>query len=245
MHLFNSPTNSPALYLIPNVIGNEQWEYNFPDINRFIIQSLKYFIAENSKSCRYLLKLAGYQNISEAIIEEYNEHHFNNNVEHLLNPINDGFSIGLVSEAGCPIIADPGDIIVRIAHQKDIPVIPLIGPSSIVLAIMSSGLSGNSFAFNGYLPIQTHEKVKKIKELEQLSLNKKQSQFFIETPYRNQDLLHLLIEVLYSNTLLSIACNLQNPTPIIITKKIADWKKISLPDIHKKPCIFGLMRVFI
>lgn len=236
-------TTKPALYLIPNTIADEQWEYNFPEINRSVIHSLKYFIAEDSKRCRHLLSLAGYKDISQAIIEEYNEHYFHKNVEYLLNPINKGFSIGLISDAGMPVIADPGDEIVRIAHQKNIPIIPLIGPSSVMLAIMASGLSGNNFAFNGYLPIQTQERIRKIKELEQFSLNKKQAQFFIETPYRNQKLLTLLIQILHPETLLSVSCHLQTNTPIIITKINSEWKKTALPDIHKKPCIFGIMRV--
>lgn len=235
--------STPSLYLIPNFIGDEVWEHNFPEINRYIIQSLKYFIAEDSKRCRHLLKIAGYKDISQAFIEEYNEHHFNNkNVEHLLKPINKGFSIGLVSDAGVPAIADPGDELIRLAHQKNIPVVPLIGSSSILLAIMASGLSGNSFAFNGYLPIHPQDKIRKIKELEQFSLSKKQAQFFIETPYRNQKLLSLLIQILHSNTLLSIASNLQTNDSIMITKLVGEWRKMSLPDIHKKPCVFGIMK---
>jgi 16S rRNA (cytidine1402-2'-O)-methyltransferase len=232
----------PKLYLIPNFIGTEKWETHFPEYNREIIRQLKYFIAEDIKACRRLLKHAGYLDISQAIIEEYNEHHFNESVERYFSPIRLGHSIGLVSEAGCPVIADPGDAIVKFAHQKGIEVVPLVGANAILLAIMAAGLSGNNFAFNGYLPVETRQKVQKIKELEQLSFNKKQAQFFIETPYRNLALFNLLIQILHSETYLSIACDILTEHQLFQTKKVSEWRKTPAPDIHKKPCIFGLMR---
>lgn len=235
--------DAPCLYLIPNFIGDALWETQFPEYNRTIIRSLKYFIAEESKSCRYLLKQAGYPDISQAIIEEYNEHHFQKDINHLLVPVSKGHSIGLVSEAGCPVIADPGDALVRLAHQKNIPVVPLIGPSAIMLAIMVSGLNGNNFAFNGYLPIDTHERVRKIRELEQLCYAKKQAQFFIETPYRNQKLLSLLLQILQTGTHLSVTSFLYDKPKYIKSQPIQDWKKTGLPDLQKKPCVFGIFRM--
>lgn len=239
----SSENNLPTLYLIPNFIGNTSWVTQFPDINKSIICQLKYFIAEDARACRQLLKLAGYSDISSAIIEEYNEHHFDKDISHLLQPLHQGHSIGLVSEAGMPVIADPGDVIVRMAHQNNFNIVPLVGASSIVLAITASGLSGNNFAFNGYLPIETHERVRKIKELEQFSFTKKQAQFFIEAPYRNQKLFSLLVQILHSDTLLSIACNLIEENSFLKTKSIKEWKKSEFPDIQKKPCVFGIMKV--
>lgn len=238
----SSCLSSAVLYLIPNFIGDEKWENNFPEYNKYIIQSLQYFIAEESRSCRYLLKHAGYKDISKAIILEYNEHHDDKEIDDILQPLYHGHSMGLVSEAGCPVLADPGDMIVRRAHQNQISVRPLIGPSAIMMAIMTAGLSGNNFAFCGYLPIDTSERIKKIKELEQFSCHKKQAQFFIETPYRNQKTLQLLIQVLHPNTLLSICAYLQTEQPIVIHRSVKEWKQKSLPDIQKKPCVFGIMK---
>ncbi|MCX8143986.1 MAG: SAM-dependent methyltransferase [Bacteroidia bacterium] len=238
----NLNTSKVCLYLIPNFIGEERWEWAFPEINRTIVNSLSYFIAEDAKACRYLLKQAGYPDISKANIVEYNEHSDDSSVEHLTKPLLEGHSMGLVSEAGCPVIADPGDSIVRWAHRHSVNVVPLIGVSSIMLAIMSAGLSGNNFAFNGYLPIENHHRIRKIKELEQFSYSKKQAQFFIEAPYRNQKLLSLLIQVLHPDTWLSLACALYTKESFISTKRISEWKKSSLPNIQKKPCIFGIMK---
>ncbi|GAB4200207.1 MAG: SAM-dependent methyltransferase [Bacteroidia bacterium] len=237
------PDNTAYLYLIPNFIGTLPWEYQFPEHNKHIIRSLRYFIAEDLKACRSLLKQAEYPDISQAHIEEYNEHFFDKDIGYLLQPLYDGHSVGLVSEAGVPALADPGDDIVRLAHQKNIPVVPLVGSSAVMLAIMSAGLNGNNFAFNGYLPVENYHKIKKIKELEQLSFHKKQAQFFIETPYRNQKLFSLLLQILQSDTLLSLACNLMNDHPFILTKAVSDWKKLPMPDIQKKPCIFGIMKM--
>lgn len=241
MNLLES-TSSPCLYLIPNIIGSASIQQQLPEYNKTIICSLTHFIAEDLKSCRQLLKLSGYPNISAAQIVEYNEHNIHAPIEELLAPIKKTYSVGLVSEAGCPVIADPGDYIVRWAHLHQINIVPLVGASSIMLSVMASGLSGNNFAFNGYLPIDTHERVRKIKELEQFSFHKKQAQFFIEAPYRNQKLLGLLINILSSETWLSIASNLFSDRPLVQTQKINQWKQASLPDIQKKPCVFGILR---
>lgn len=240
---FFEENSFPCLYLIPDFIGIEEWSYEFPDVNKRVICSLKYFIAEDAKACRNLLKSAGYPDSSQANIEEYNEHHFGKDIDTLFNPIKEGHSVGLVSEAGVPVIADPGDEIVRLAHQKNIQVIPLVGASAIMLAVMGAGLNGNNFAFNGYLPIAHDKKIRKIKELEQFSFHKRQAQFFIEAPYRNQKLLSLLLQILQADTLLSLACNVMSENVFIKTKCVNDWKKNNVPDIHKKPCVFGIMKV--
>lgn len=232
-----------VLYLIPNFISDTLWEDNFPDSNKEIICNLKYFIAESAKSCRQMLRHAGYKDISAANITEYNEHHFNIDVSDMLKPLEMGYSVGLISDAGAPVIADPGDVIVQMAHQKKIRVIPLIGPSAIMLSIMASGLSGNNFAFNGYLPHDPYQKIKKIKELENISFQRKQAQFFIETPYRNQKMLEVLLNTLHSHTLVSLCCNIQSEDFFARTQIVLEWKKEKNIDIAKKPCVFGLMKM--
>lgn len=142
-----------------------------------------------------------------------------------------------MSEAGCPGVADPGAVIVKLAHEKGIQVIPLVGPSSILLAVMASGMNGQSFAFNGYLPIESQEKKNAIRQFEKLSQEKNQSQLFIETPYRNNKLVDDLIQILHPNTQLCIACDITLPTEYIKTKSVKDWKKNKV-DLHKRPCIF-------
>ena len=155
----------------------------------------------------------------------------------MIQPLLEGKNIGLMSEAGCPGVADPGAVIVKLAHEKGIQVVPLVGPSSILLAVMASGMNGQSFAFNGYLPIDAQEKKSAIKQFEKLSQEKNQSQLFIETPYRNNKLIEDLIQTLHPNTQLCIACDITLPTEFIKTKSINDWKKNKV-DLHKRPCIF-------
>lgn len=155
----------------------------------------------------------------------------------MIKPCLQGINVGLMSEAGCPGVADPGAVIVKIAHERGIQVVPLVGPSSILLALMASGMNGQSFAFNGYLPIDKSEKKSALKNLEKLSHDKNQSQLFIETPYRNNKLLEDLLQTLQNNTLLCIACDITLPTEYIKTLRVADWKKTKI-DLHNRPCIF-------
>src|SRR5690606_11603679 len=154
-----------------------------------------------------------------------------------IKPCLEGKNVGLMSEAGCPGVADPGAAIVKIAHEKGIQVVPLVGPSSILLAIMASGMNGQSFAFNGYLPIDKGEKKNALKNYEKLSQDKYQSQLFIETPYRNNKLIDDLLQTLQPNTQLCIACDITLPTEYIKTKTVAQWKK-EKPDLHNRPSIF-------
>ncbi|MNE11491.1 Ribosomal RNA small subunit methyltransferase I [compost metagenome] len=155
----------------------------------------------------------------------------------MIAPCLQGIHVGLMSEAGCPGVADPGAAIVKIAHEKGIQVVPLVGPSSILLALMGSGMNGQSFAFNGYLPIDKSEKKSALKNLEKLSSDKNQSQLFIETPYRNNKLLEDILQTLQPNTHLCIACDITLPTEYIKTFRVADWKKTKV-DLHNRPCIF-------
>jgi 16S rRNA (cytidine1402-2'-O)-methyltransferase len=155
----------------------------------------------------------------------------------MIQPCMEGINIGLMSDAGCPGVADPGAVIVKIAHEKNIQVVPLVGPSSILLAIMASGMNGQSFAFNGYLPIDKDAKKAAIKNLEKLSYDKNQSQLFIETPYRNNKFLEDLLQLLQPSTHLCVACDVTLPSEFIKTMRVADWKKATI-DLHNRPAIF-------
>jgi 16S rRNA (cytidine1402-2'-O)-methyltransferase len=174
---------------------------------------------------------------SELILFSLNKHTDSKEHQEFIKPLLEGKNIGLMSEAGCPGIADPGAAIVKIAHEKGIKVIPLVGPSSILLALMASGMNGQSFTFNGYLPIDKSEKKATLKQLEKLSFDKNQSQLFIETPYRNNKLLEDILETLQPNTLLCIACDITLPSEFIKTLPINNWKKQKI-DLHNRPCIF-------
>ena len=154
-----------------------------------------------------------------------------------IQPLLRGENIGLMSESGCPGIADPGAVIVKLAHEKGIQVVPLVGPSSILLALMASGMNGQSFAFNGYLPIDKNDKKQALKNFERLSQDKNQSQLFIETPYRNNKLMEDLLQILQPSTYLCVACDITLPTEYIKTKTVNEWKK-EKADLHNRPCIF-------
>jgi 16S rRNA (cytidine1402-2'-O)-methyltransferase len=174
-------------------------------------------------------------------LKTLNKYTLESELQSFLNPCLHGVSIGIISEAGCPAIADPGADIVSIAHELDIKVVPLVGPSSILLALMSSGMNGQSFAFNGYLPIEKHERKQEIKTLERRSLELNQAQLFIETPYRNNQILSDLSVLLHPNTKLCVACDLTLPTEYIKTKTAKAWKS-NTEDFHKRPAMFILQR---
>ena len=226
------------LYLIPTTLGEMNHEEVLPLTIKRSIDFINDYIVENEKTARRFIK-----NIHpEKKQQELNLHLLNKHTEdtdHLkmIQPLLEGKNIGLMSEAGCPGVADPGAVIVKLAHEKGIQVVPLVGPSSILLAVMASGMNGQSFAFNGYLPIDAQEKKSAIKQFEKLSQEKNQSQLFIETPYRNNKLIEDLIQTLHPNTQLCIACDITLPTEFIKTKSINDWKKNKV-DLHKRPCIF-------
>jgi len=225
------------LYLIPAFLGSENPNEVFPELNKIIIKNLKYFIVEEERSARRFLKKMN----PELVIDNLkffvlNEHTKPNEINNFFHPFTE-HSIGLISEAGVPCIADPGSQVVKIAHDKDIEVVPLIGPSSILLAMMSSGLNGQSFAFNGYLPIQQNERIKMLKKYENRSFTYNQTQIFIEAPYRNNQLLKDIITNCEPQTLLCVACELTLPTQNIKTQSIHNWKA-NIPDINKHPSIF-------
>lgn len=231
-------TSFGKLYLIPTTMGDCDPMDVLPQTIKRSIDFIDHYIVENEKTARKSIKIVQPEKKqSELLLFTLNKH--TENKEHLamIQPLLKGKNMGLMSEAGCPGVADPGAVIIKIAHDKGIQVIPLVGPSSILLALMASGMNGQSFTFNGYLPIEKDEKKSTLKFLEKLSFDKNQSQIFIETPYRNNKLLEDLIQVLHPETYLCVAADITLPTEYIKTKKINAWKKEKV-DLHKRPTIF-------
>ncbi len=228
------------LYLLPVSLGECDLTYVLPKHNFDIINSLTYFIAENAKDCRAFLKQCIYPEISRAELSLINQHTKKEELLEYLQPLLQGKNVGLMSDAGCPGIADPGADVIKLAHQKGIKVVPLVGPSSIVLSIMASGFNGQNFAFVGYLPIEKIERAKRIRELEQLCVKQKQAQFFIETPYRNISVFEDVLKTLQPTTQLLVATHITLSDECIEVKPISAWKKLTFPDFSKKPTVFGI-----
>ncbi|WP_423127183.1 SAM-dependent methyltransferase [Gaoshiqia sp. Z1-71] len=230
------------LYLIPLTLGESELHTVIPTHHREIIHSISHFIVENIRTARRFLKKTDPSiDIDSLRFYELNKHTDKNQLHAYLEPIKAGLHVGVMSEAGCPGVADPGADVVRIAHEKGIRVIPLVGPSSILLAMMASGMNGQNFAFNGYLPIKKDEKAQQIKLLEKRIYAENQSQLFIEAPYRNLQLLDDLLNYCQPQTRLCIACDLTLETEFIRTRTIGEWKT-QKPDIQKRPTIFVLGR---
>jgi len=230
-----------VLYMIPCPISDATDVYDVtPASNRAIIDSLDYFIVENVRSARRFLSKAGIsRKIDDLEFVELNEHTREGvAVEAMVRPIEQGRSAGVISEAGVPGVADPGAMVAAACHRRGIRVVPLVGPSSILMSIMASGLNGQSFAFNGYLPVKPPERGKAIKALERRAQAEHQSQIFIEAPYRNVKLVEQLLSVCSPATRLTIACDITSPEEIILTRTIEQWRKVALPDIAKRPTIF-------
>ncbi|PLX06150.1 MAG: SAM-dependent methyltransferase [Marinilabiliales bacterium] len=226
------------LFLIPNLIGDTSPEMVTPAVLPSIVESLKHFIVEDVRNARrYLRKLSKDVIIDDLEFYTLNKHTTQEEISTYLNAAKNGFNIGLISEAGLPCVADPGNVIVEMAHNIGLQVVPITGPSSIFLALMASGLNGQNFAFNGYLPVDQNQRVKKLKELEQKVYKDKQSQIFMDTPYRNNKMFDDIISYLSPNTYLCVAVNVTCEDEFIMTMKIAKWKN-NRPDLHKKPCIF-------
>lgn len=226
------------LYLIPTRLGEDIKLEVLPISIKKVVESIDYFIVENEKTARrFIKKIAPSKSQPDLHFETINKFTETSDIPSFLNPCLKGLNVGVLSEAGCPGIADPGADVVTIAHEKNIPVVPLVGPSSILLAMMSSGMNGQGFAFHGYLPIDKQEKKQKLKQLERISLEQNQSQIFIETPYRNQKLLEDLKQNLSPQTRLCIAADITLTTEYIKTKTIADWKHTTV-DLQKRPSIF-------
>ncbi|HKJ41769.1 MAG TPA: SAM-dependent methyltransferase [Sunxiuqinia sp.] len=228
------------LYLIPITLGESEINSVLPANNREVILSISHFVVENVRTARRFLKKAEPSiDIDSLQFFELNKHTDKNQLHTFLEPIKEGHHVGVMSEAGCPGVADPGADVVRIAHEQGIHVIPLVGPSSIILAMMASGMNGQNFAFNGYLPIRKNEKASQIKHLESRIYSENQSQVFIEAPYRNLQLLDDLLQTCQPHTKLCIACDITLENEFIKTLSIKEWKK-QKPDIQKRPAIFIL-----
>ena len=244
-----------TLYLIPNTLGvaadaADPLSSIIPADVQVLTASLDHFIAENAKTTRAFLKLLALKHplakpLQEIQIAELNVNTPAANLPALLAPLLAGHNAGLISEAGVPAVADPGANLVRLAHASGVPVKPLVGPSSLLLAVMASGLSGQSFAFNGYLPIDAGQRAKRIKELEERSRREKQTQLFIETPYRNGPLLDTLVNTCLPATLICVATDLTLASESIQTQAAAKWKSDlksgNAPDFNKKPTVFLLL----
>ncbi len=226
------------LYLIPTTLGENEPLEVLPISIKRAIENIDYYIVENEKSARKSIKKISSGKSQHSLhIEVLNKYTEPQTIPGFLQPCLEGHDIGILSEAGCPGIADPGADVVKIAHEKGIQVVPLVGPSAIFLALMASGMNGQNFAFKGYLPIDSADRKKAIKQMEKVSTDQKQSQICIETPYRNDKLLAEMLKTLSNQTLLCVACDITLSTEYIATKTVADWKKTPI-NLHKRPAIF-------
>ncbi|NBG67238.1 SAM-dependent methyltransferase [Acidiluteibacter ferrifornacis] len=226
------------LYLIPNLLGGGNPDQYLGKELFSIIQKLTHFIVENEKNARrYLIKLGIPTPIDDLNFFILNKHTDLNDLHSYIKPLKDGISMGLISDAGCPGVADPGAEIVKIAHQFNIPVRPLIGPSSILLGLMASGFNGQSFCFHGYLPHDSAQRIKQLKSMELTAKKEKQTQLFIETPFRNEKLIEELVRTLDKQTMLCVAADLSLESVTIVSQNIGSWKK-GRPNFHKRPAIF-------
>ena len=227
-----------ALYLIPVTLGDTAIEKVLPAHNKEVILGIKHFIVEDVRSARrFLKKVERSINIDELTFYPLNKHTSPEDISGYLKPLQAGESMGVISEAGCPAVADPGADVVAIAQRKNLKVVPLVGPSSIILSVMGSGFNGQSFAFHGYLPIEPTERIKRIKVLEGRIYAEDQTQLFIETPYRNNKMMEDIVKNCRPSTKLCIAANITCEGEYIKTKTIKEWQG-KLPDLSKIPCIF-------
>lgn len=228
-----------ALYLLPVTLGDTEIDNVLPSYNREVIRQIKFFIVENVRSARRFLKKVDRDiNIDELTFYLMDKHTDAAKMASYLKPLEEGNAMGVISEAGCPAVADPGADVVAVAQRKNLRVIPMVGPSSIIMSVMGSGFNGQSFAFNGYLPIEPAERTKRIKQLETRAYTEDQTQLFIETPYRNHKMLEELLRTCKPSTRLCIASGITCAEEYIHTHTIAEWKKIKLHDLSKIPTIF-------
>ena len=236
----------PALYLIPVTLGDTPVEHVLPSFNLDVIMGIRHFIVEDIRSARRFLRQMDREfPIDDCTFCEMGKHADHRLFSQYLQPLREGRPVGIISEAGCPAVADPGADIVGIAQREGLPVVPLVGPNSMILAVMSSGLGGQSFAFNGYLPVDPSDRAKRLKALETRAWTEGQTQLFIETPYRNRKMFESLLSVLRPQTRLCIAAGITTDSEYIRTLTISEWKKKGLPqslpggaDLSKVPAIF-------
>ena len=228
-----------SLYLIPVELGDTPQERVLPAYNRDVICSIRHFIVEEVRSARRFLKRVDRDiNIDALTFYPMGKHADAQRFGEYLKPLEEGNDMGVISEAGCPAVADPGADVVAIAQRRGMKVVPLVGPSSMLMAVMASGLNGQSFAFNGYLPIDPADRIKRLKQLETRSTQEHQTQLFIETPYRNAKLFDTLCQTLRPQTRLCIAAGITTEDEWIKPRTIAEWKRHPLPDLSKTPAIF-------
>lgn len=231
-----------TLYLIPVPLGPTAPQESLPANVLTVIHPLTHFVVEQAKTARAFLKAAGTAKpLQELLLEELNEHTKDAALDRLLEPLRAGHDVGLLSEAGCPAVADPGANLVALAQKENIRVVPLIGPSSLLLALMASGLNGQRFAFQGYLPAKEAERSKALRELETESRKRVQTQLFIETPYRNRAMFDAILQTCQAATRLTVATDLTLPSESVVTKTIAQWKKQTPPEIERRPTVFLLL----
>jgi 16S rRNA (cytidine1402-2'-O)-methyltransferase len=231
-----------TLYMVPVTLGDDNLSYVIPADVMQLVQNLEYFVVENEKSARrFLGSVKTHKPVRELNFQLLNEHSVEKDLPALIAPLLAGHNVGMLSEAGCPGIADPGALLAALAHKKNIRVTPLVGPSSILLGLMASGFNGQQFTFLGYLPSDKAARVNKLKEIEKQSQCLNKTQIFIETPYRNQHMLEDILASCAANTKLCIAKNVSLETEFVVSKTIAEWKKTELPDLHKQPTVFLLL----
>ncbi len=226
------------LYLIPTTLGETSALEVLPISVKKVVELVDHYIVENEKAARRSIKAISASKSQPSLqLNLLNKFTEATEIPTYLEPCLQGINVGLLSDAGVPGVADPGADVVKIAHQKGIQVVPLVGPSSILMAMMASGMNGQNFAFNGYLPIEQKQRKMELKRLEKLSFETGQSQSFIETPYRNDKMLQDIVNTMHPETNVCVACDITLPTEYILTKTAADWKA-SMPDLHKRPAIF-------
>ncbi len=231
--------DNPTLFLIPTPVGNRNTQDVLPAETLSILPQISHFLVENIRSARRFLKAASYpHNFDDVWFYEINEHNQLNSEKEWLQPLREGHHMGLLSESGVPCVADPGFTVVRMAHELNYRVAPLGGPTSIIKALMASGLNGQQFVFHGYLPIKPDELKRKLKKIEELALTG-YTQIFIETPYRNDRMLDTVLSSCRNDTILCIAASIDSEDQLILTKSISGWKQ-SKPFLKGKPCVFLL-----
>ena len=231
-----------TLYMVPVTLGDDNLSFVIPADVIQLVKGLEYFVVENEKSARrFLGTVKSNKPVRELNFQLLNEHTAEKDLPELIAPLLAGHNVGMLSDAGCPGIADPGATLAALAHRKGIKVSPLVGPSSILLSLMASGFNGQQFTFLGYLPSDKAARVTKLKEIEKQSERLNETQIFIETPYRNQHMLEDILASCNANTKLCIARNVSLEAELVVSTTIAEWKKNALPDLHKQPTVFLLI----
>lgn len=239
----NNSKPESALYLIPVTLGDTPHENVLPSYNAQVVSGIRHFVVEEIRTARRFLRRMDREfPIDECTFFEMGKHADSSRFAEYLAPISKGHSVGVISEAGCPAVADPGADVVSIAQKRNVRVVPLVGPSSMILAVMASGLGGQSFAFNGYLPVQDGDRAKRLKQLESRAWAEGQTQLFIETPYRNRKMFDTMCATLRPDTRMCIAAGITTSDEWIRTQTIRDWKRTGMPDLGKVPAIFLIGR---